>query len=850
MRARRGEPLGHARGALSRTNQNRTVRTYYRTPEGVMKTTANPAARAHAKQLMSGGMLFAMLLLSSIALPATEAARQRAEAAVTGISSSLQGAAGVDLAVRSYLTNEQGRTVVHAYQRYQGHRVWGSSGTIRTDAQGVARLQASNFTSTPTPAGSPVLTAQQAINIALKAMALKGRPAPPQAELVVFPTKYHGGLQLAWDPVKLDYTFDRGRSVMTTPPSDPFVWAYEVHLFARNGIDGLQDRLYVVDARTGAIVRVTNGLQSLAPVNPPTQRPTDVAAKGIGHSQYSGIVPLDTTQHQDGTFALIDRTRASKYNPYLHDGYYDIYGNQILDADGQAISAIGLQTLTETHEGTWNDFTWISDNWWFDENPTDSWGDSQQFVMYPYGGETSVNGQTAAVDAHYGMATTWDFYKYVFSRDGIDNQGTSAISTVHTVNQFAYYYDNAFWSDYAFGMFYSDGTFFPGVDPNTGLPTPPNSNGLTTLTALDIIGHEMTHGVTSNSAQLAYDGESGGLNEGTSDIMGKMVEVWSKRPAGTDTVIPVSGANWVVGHDVRSGGLRSMIKPSGDGLSADSWYAGIQYMDVHYVSGPLNRFFYFLCEGASSTVGDPAYSPYLPAGMTGIGNDHAARIWYKTLTEYLAFDSTYATARPAAISAATDLYGASSAEVAAVKSAFAAINVGSATDQPRVSIDMLLLHPAGTPLDASGDSPFARMPIVAMTTTVKLRADVKNTTNTAVVWKLGNSPGAFNSLWFRHVGGTVTDDGQWTPDNSWGFHGMTVVSKADPLEYAEGGAWVVDGDADADTQFDALDLGAVALSWGLDGWVNASHSIVQDGWVDSMDVTAIVEAFKNAFGGK
>jgi hypothetical protein len=137
-----------------------------------------------------------------------------------------------------------------------------------------------------------------------------------------------------------------------------------------------------------------------------------------------------------------------------------------------------------------------------------------------------------------------------------------------------------------------------------------------------------------------------------------------------------------------------------------------------------------------------------------------------------------------------------------------------------------------------------------MTTTVKLSAEVKNTTDTAVVWKLGNAPGAFNNPGFRHVGGTVTADGHWSPDNSWGMHAMTVVSKADPLEYAEGAVWVVDGDADADTQFDALDLGAVALSWGLDGWVNASHSMVQDGFVDSLDVTAIVEAFKNAFGGK
>jgi Zn-dependent metalloprotease len=816
-----------------------------------MKTTANSVARGHAKRVISGCLLIATLLVSSLAVSATDAARQRAETAVAGISSSLQGAAGVDLAMRSYLTNERGSTVVRAYQRYQGHRVWGSSAVIRTDAQGVAHLQASNFSSTPTPAGSPVLTAQQAINIALKALALKGRPAPPQAELVVFPTKYHGGLQLAWDPVKLNYTFDRARSVMTTPPSDPFVWAYEVHLFAKNGIDGLQDRLYVVDARTGAIMRVTSGMQSLAPPNPPTQRATDVAAKGVGHSQYSGTVPLDTTQHQDGTFALVDLTRASAYNPYLHDGLYDANYNQILDADGQPIHAIGLQTLTETHEGTVNDFTWTSSYWWFDGNPTNSWGDSQQFIMYPYGGETSVNGQTAAVDAHFGMAATWDFYKNVFNRDGIDNQGTSPISVVHTVAPFSgYYYDNAFWDDYSFGMYYSDGTLFPGVDPYTGLPTAPNPNGFTSLTTLDIIGHEMTHGVTANTAGLIDEGESGGLNEGSSDIMGKMIEVYRTRPSGQDTLIPLTGTSWVVGHQVRASGLRSMIKPSSDGLSADNWYAGMEYLDVHYANGPINRFFYYLSQGAPSTVADTAYSPYLPGGMSGIGNDHAARIWYKTLTEYLAPDSTYATARPAAISAATDLYGAASPEVAAVKSAFAAINVGSATDQPRVSINMLLVHPAGTPLDTFGTSPFARTPIVAMTTTVKLSAEVKNTTNTAVLWKLGNAPGAFYNPGFQNVGGTVTADGQWTPDNSWGMHAMTVVSNADPLEYAEGAVWVVDGDADADTQFDAMDLGAVALSWGLSSWVNRSNGIVGDGFVDSLDVTAIVEAFKNAFGGK
>jgi hypothetical protein len=141
------------------------------------------------------------------------------------------------------------------------------------------------------------------------------------------------------------------------------------------------------------------------------------------------------------------------------------------------------------------------------------------------------------------------------------------------------------------------------------------------------------------------------------------------------------------------------------------------------------------------------------------------------------------------------------------------------------------------------------MPIVAMNTTVHLSADVRNSDDTGVTWKLGGMPGDFNNPGFREVGGKVGADGTWTPDNLWGFHSMTVVSNADPMEFAEGAIWVVNGDADADNEFDAIDLGAVALSWGLDQWANASHSIVYDTWVDSFDVEAISQAFKNAYGG-
>ena len=109
----------------------------------------------------------------------------------------------------------------------------------------------------------------------------------------------------------------------------------------------------------------------------------------------------------------------------------------------------------------------------------------------------------AAVDAAYGAANTWDFYKNTFGRNGIRNNGVAAYSRVH----YGVNYENAFWDDSCFCMTYGDGgsTFNP-------------------LVSLDVAGHEMSHGVTSNTAGLIYSGESGGLNEATSDIFGTMVE--------------------------------------------------------------------------------------------------------------------------------------------------------------------------------------------------------------------------------------------------------------------------------------------------------------------------------------
>ncbi|MGV9907473.1 M4 family metallopeptidase, partial [Streptomyces sp. NPDC003388] len=260
----------------------------------------------------------------------------------------------------------------------------------------------------------------------------------------------------------------------------------------------------------------------------------------------------------------------------------------------------------------------------------------------------------------YGAQETWDFYKDTFGRSGIKNDGKAAYSRVHYGNAYA----NAYWDDSCFCMTYGDGT--GNNDP---------------LTSLDVAGHEMSHGVTSNTAGLNYSGESGGLNEATSDIFGTGVEFYANN--STDA------GDYLIGEkiDIRGDGspLRYMDKPSKDGSSADSWYSGVGNLDVHYSSGPANHMFYLLSEGSGTKVinGVTYNSPTSDGvAVTGIGRDAALKIWYKALTSYMTSSTNYAGARTAALNAASALYGTNSAEYAGVGNAFAGINVGSHINPP------------------------------------------------------------------------------------------------------------------------------------------------------------------------
>ncbi|MET8974212.1 M4 family metallopeptidase [Streptomyces sp. NPDC004539] len=266
---------------------------------------------------------------------------------------------------------------------------------------------------------------------------------------------------------------------------------------------------------------------------------------------------------------------------------------------------------------------------------------------------SSSTDQTAAVDAAYGAQVTWDFYKNTFGRSGIKNDGVAAYSRVHYGNA----YVNAFWDDSCFCMTYGDGA--GNTDP---------------LTSLDVAGHEMTHGVTSNTAGLNYSGESGGLNEATSDIFGTAVEFYANNASDP--------GDYLIGEKIDINGdgtpLRYQDKPSKDGSSRDSWSSTLGNLDVHYSSGPANHFFYLLSEGSGAkTINGVSYNSPTSNGstITGIGRAKAVQIWYKALTSYMTSTTNYKGARTATLSAASALYGASSTEYATVAAAWSAVNV-------------------------------------------------------------------------------------------------------------------------------------------------------------------------------
>jgi len=247
-----------------------------------------------------------------------------------------------------------------------------------------------------------------------------------------------------------------------------------------------------------------------------------------------------------------------------------------------------------------------------------------------------------AMDVHWGVEETYDFYKTKFNRNSLDDNGIALISYVNDGE-----YDNAHWD---------------GASMNFGILSANNKG----VTGIDVTGHELTHGVTQYTSGLNYSNESGAMNESMSDIMGKSVQFFSKP---TDI-------NWKLSNDMKWI-IRDMSNPKAvyqpDTYNGENWYFGTDDNGgVHTNSGIGNFMFYLLVQGGSGTndFGD-SYN------VTGIGLDKADQIIYRTETVYLTPTSQYKDWRDACILAATDLYGAGSVPVTQVKNAWYAVGVGN-----------------------------------------------------------------------------------------------------------------------------------------------------------------------------
>jgi Zn-dependent metalloprotease len=337
-----------------------------------------------------------------------------------------------------------------------------------------------------------------------------------------------------------------------------------------------------------------------------------VNVDGDGQSLYGGTVPLRLTQ-SGASYQLKDPTRGNTYTTDMNNRS----DSALCSLLGFGCQAGTLFASPDTHFGN---------------------------------GPTSTR-ELAGVDAQYGTNVTWDYYKNVHNRNGIFGNGTGSFNRVHYGNR----YVNAFWDGKK--MTYGDGD---GV--NFG-----------PLVSLDVAGHEMSHGVTENSAKLTYSGEPGGLNESTSDIFGTLVEFYAANANDP--------GDYLIGEEFdlkKHLGFRRMDKPSSDGSSANCWSSKVGNLDVHYSSGVGNHFFYLLAEGSGAKlIGTVQHNSPTCNGstVTGIGRDKAGKIWYRALTVYMTSNTKYAGARTASLNAARDLYGAGSVEYNTVAAAWSAVNV-------------------------------------------------------------------------------------------------------------------------------------------------------------------------------
>jgi Zn-dependent metalloprotease len=261
-------------------------------------------------------------------------------------------------------------------------------------------------------------------------------------------------------------------------------------------------------------------------------------------------------------------------------------------------------------------------------------------------GEKAKGGKTVS-EAYDYSGSTYNFYKDIFERNSIDTRGMKLDSTVHYGED----YNNAFWNGTQMVYGDGDGEIFQRFTKS-----------------LDVIGHELTHGVTQYEAALEYEGQAGALNESFSDVFGSLVKQYALKQKADK-------ADWLIGaglftNKIKGVALRSMKEP---GSAYNDPTIGKDPQPGHmknYVKTTSDN------GGVHINSGIPNRAFYLAAmELDGYAWEKAGKIWYITLTERLRERSDFQKAAKSTYEVAGTLYGKGSREQNAVRKAWNQVGI-------------------------------------------------------------------------------------------------------------------------------------------------------------------------------
>ena len=351
---------------------------------------------------------------------------------------------------------------------------------------------------------------------------------------------------------------------------------------------------YVVDANTGEILNKYNHTCAI-----------DGPAKATA-ADLNGIQRSIDTYSLNGKFYLMDASRTDPQGRAI----FKLAQSKMPD------DPIGVLWTIDAANSSVNDMTYrqltSSNNTW--NNPT-------------------------AVSAHYNSVLAFEYYKARHARTSLNGKGGTIVSIINITDESGKGFDNAFWN----GEFMGYGN---GKDAFKSLAG-----------GLDVAGHEMTHGVVENTANLEYNGQSGAINESMADVFGVMID----------------RNNWTIGEAVvkpgvyPSGALRDMANPNNGGSSLRD--PGFQPKNMNqYYTGSQDNY------GVHINSGIPNYAFYLFANNGNVGKDKAEKVYYRALSTYLTKTSKFLNLRLAVIKSCQDLYG-NGAEATAAAAAFDAVGI-------------------------------------------------------------------------------------------------------------------------------------------------------------------------------